>query len=1098
MKQLFLILGTLVLLLGTSYGQGAAPAPPSPFTRSGSTISNPNPTPYITFRLGLASDTSTIFMSRFGSLRLFYPYDEGWWLGASGNEWNRGYFDSLYITTNGHIRIAGQNYSSLAGVGLSNVGGALTVNLTDLIPTAWVIDQTLTKDDIDTTTSLTMASVFKYDAAVSDSELVSRMELNTMLGGLPFTDLVGDTTVYNDYIIAWDSANHTWYVRPDASIAGAGDQISYDIGAGAVSLVDPTFDGNISVTGNTVTILGGNGRFGTAVDTTFNALMADIDSLGIIDVDSVKVDHKIIFRNAELLYPSIDSVYAINGRTNSSLRISPNGIGSLMLGLGSTGGVVFHEGSEETFDIDNNAITGNGTSTISGLASLTTTAATIGGQVLDGTEDIINETELNTALAAKVSTVNENWQDVTFGTSAGVRHTANGVAIDVGATINNSDTAYFSTSLGSLVLQSGTTSNDAVILRGPSGGVTSFGSTVTHLGQNIDSVNTVDADYLYADVALRLAATATGSFYSEFKASPSQTQNYSYTWPNGYGTNGYVLSTNGAGGLSWTAGGAAGSGVPIYVNDGSTEYSPDEPLLTEGSGISLTVSLNGGAGGKDQVAIAASGLTESNFAAETGITTEAEFATMLTADHVLRDEWSNRQSSTNYADFIGSDSVWLLDTEGGKALTIRTTHNGPDTTSILQESGDGLIVGVGGSNSVTLLDADTTRLKSTATLKFTGSAYDVKAANWDSVWSALAGFYTLSAGAGDISAVGSMTGGDAFAGSGADGDWLGLGATAGRVAFSANGAGTADDEVEVPTGILSLGSPTVTGRGGIQMGSNTAADYGIDIYQNDSVYETSIRMIGQKKNDGTGGDDILIGFGYQNADAEGLANWSIGVDASDTSKFKLAYAQNALNTTTDIFTVDTFLNMTFTEAPYIQSDGLLTADSQVATMGFVKKRLPYVQVARDIIWNYPTVAADTSQHVTFPYTSVNDTTVLAKCSTTVGNDTLFGLIIPFYISDSVTVDSLVLFTAMSSATANNAKIDSIHMTYEPVAAITVTALTSYATDIGGSTSLTRTVVPLSRTALPGDIIRVRPAVALTAADATCIIYKALIHGSKRS
>ena len=45
------------------------------------------------------------------------------------------------------------------------------------------------------------------------------------------------------------------------------------------------------------------------------------------------------------------------------------------------------------------------------------------------------------------------------------------------------------------------------------------------------------------------------------------------------------------------------------------------------------------------------------------------------------------------------------------------------------------------------------------------------------------GWLPVSTAAGDITAVGSMTSGDAFAGAAADGDWLGLGAAAGRIAF---------------------------------------------------------------------------------------------------------------------------------------------------------------------------------------------------------------------------------------------------------------------------------------------------------------------------
>ena len=43
----------------------------------------------------------------------------------------------------------------------------------------------------------------------------------------------------------------------------------------------------------------------------------------------------------------------------------------------------------------------------------------------------------------------------------------------------------------------------------------------------------------------------TATYYTEFVAASSLAANRSFTWPNGYGTNGDVLSTNGSGTLSW-------------------------------------------------------------------------------------------------------------------------------------------------------------------------------------------------------------------------------------------------------------------------------------------------------------------------------------------------------------------------------------------------------------------------------------------------------------------------------------------------------------------------------------------------------------------
>ncbi|MBF0492797.1 MAG: hypothetical protein HQM15_08455 [Deltaproteobacteria bacterium] len=59
-------------------------------------------------------------------------------------------------------------------------------------------------------------------------------------------------------------------------------------------------------------------------------------------------------------------------------------------------------------------------------------------------------------------------------------------------------------------------------------------------------------------------------------------------------------------------------------------------------------------------------------------------------------------------------------------------------------------------------------------------------------------------GSGDITAVGSMASGDAFADASADGQWLGLGSGAGRIAFDANGLGT--DRVNILDADVGVGT----------------------------------------------------------------------------------------------------------------------------------------------------------------------------------------------------------------------------------------------------------------------------------------------------
>lgn len=59
-------------------------------------------------------------------------------------------------------------------------------------------------------------------------------------------------------------------------------------------------------------------------------------------------------------------------------------------------------------------------------------------------------------------------------------------------------------------------------------------------------------------------------FSMGFKASTSLASNITFTWPNGYGTSGQVLTTNGAGALSWTTVG----GGAVTVNPGTAWYFP--------------------------------------------------------------------------------------------------------------------------------------------------------------------------------------------------------------------------------------------------------------------------------------------------------------------------------------------------------------------------------------------------------------------------------------------------------------------------------------------------------------------------------------------
>jgi hypothetical protein len=167
----------------------------------------------------------------------------------------------------------------------------------------------------------------------------------------------------------------------------------------------------------------------------------------------------------------------------------------------------------------------------------------------------------------------------------------------------------------------------------------------------------------------------------------------------------------------------------------------------------------------------------------------------------------------------------------------------------------------------------------------------------------------------------------------------------------------------------------------------------------------------------------------------------------------------------------------------------------------VSTRIPWYCTASDIVWNYPTGTSrsnDTTTHATFPYAPVGgyDTTYLVKVSTSVGNDTTMGLIIPFFIEDSVTVDSFIVYAATSSATADSSKIDSVLITYTPTDSATINVIGGVGTDRVG-TAMTRYAYACSRSATPGEIIRARFRLCLKQDEAAVMILKAQLKGNRR-
>jgi hypothetical protein len=106
-------------------------------------------------------------------------------------------------------------------------------------------------------------------------------------------------------------------------------------------------------------------------------------------------------------------------------------------------------------------------------------------------------------------------------------------------------------------------------------GITSFGTGVaTALGQNVSGTGSIaltdspaftTAVNIAAEGALRLQ-DASGGEYIAFKAPATVTSNTTFTLPDGDGTTGQFLSTNGSGTLSWASSSGISTGKAIAMS----------------------------------------------------------------------------------------------------------------------------------------------------------------------------------------------------------------------------------------------------------------------------------------------------------------------------------------------------------------------------------------------------------------------------------------------------------------------------------------------------------------------------------------------------
>lgn len=311
--------------------------------------------------------------------------------------------------------------------------------------------------------------------------------------------------------------------------------------------------------------------------------------------------------------------------------------------------------------------------------------------------------------------------------------------------------------------------------------------------------------------------------------------------------------------LTWSAGGSASivhtfnvSGTDTTVTYGSANVTFSHDITVSGGDL-LTgnIAFRIGDAATDNITLTTDGTGTAEVVLPTGAIDGAEIDDDVIqgvdlSDNIQLDAATRfGDGGTNYTQFA-TDGQLLLQ---GTAVTM-TWNNGAAAAQTISYDGTGLNFDV--SDDIDIEDVtphlrltDTTASQrdfewtadgnqawftdvtngvellnwtSTNALKFRGSAVNyswptadgssgqVLSTNGSGVLS-----WATAAGAGDMTAVGSMTSGDAFADSSADDDWLGLGGSAGRIEFDDQ----ATDEVAILSARLLIGGSTyLTPAGG--------------------------------------------------------------------------------------------------------------------------------------------------------------------------------------------------------------------------------------------------------------------------------------------
>lgn len=509
MKNLILVLSVIALLAGVSYGQGAAPAPPSPIKRVGTNIENTSP--FITQRwiVGELGTYDTLGFWYFGGFKYLKPFDDvpsRWNLGALGQEWDNLYVDTVRIaSTVGRLRIDGDYFYRLDGEGLEASGGLsseLRAVLGRDISSPEIVDTTIQPADMsDTATTWTLAALY-LDSVHATREVMHKRYVDTTLGGLPTSIVPEDSATFNDdYVVAWDSAANSFYLKADAGSAG-GDNIGVDTGDGnRVDGTDWLLRGAVSIEGDTISFAGGiDSAVSTIGDTVgssstiYDWSQSDLEDIDRLSADTIKAS-RISFPTAG---GSIDSVASVLGIPNSSLALYSPGTAPTGWWVYNDYGVFFNEGATQKLNINGDTLKGmaSGGNIMRGFKSVATDSITVGSVVLGGyVSGVLNPAmaarNVRDSLANYVLKANENWLDIS--SDASIRHysglNATDELIRMTRTLNGDDTTTQTVLTGNFKLESPLSVS---IIGGP--GNPTLDDTLNMNGYNIYGISRAEGD----------------------------------------------------------------------------------------------------------------------------------------------------------------------------------------------------------------------------------------------------------------------------------------------------------------------------------------------------------------------------------------------------------------------------------------------------------------------------------------------------------------------------------------------------------------------------------------------------------------------------